>query len=224
MEGGAASPRGTPRTAALEIKEQLTAMSKVDVAKLAKKLQLDEDTVLDEAEDKETEEEAKAFLVGAILDEMEIGGRLHKLGFGKLKKHAAAFGSLSKERVKSATSVASDKKAAVLRLIFDDAVAQAGVTSAGSLTASAALATKGFHSLAPEERQPIVQQALDDKRPGKWTVKQPLGKGGQAMVFHIVPTATDDASSGGGGKAKVRDRAFKVVPYADVVSKGKLER
>ena len=44
------------------------------------------------------------------------------------------------------------------------------------------------------------------------------------MVFHIVPTATDDASSGAGGKAKVKDRAFKVVPYADVVSKGKLER
>ena len=194
------------------------SMGKVGVQKLAESIKLDEDTV-DEAED---EEDPKAFLIEHILEMLEA---LSRMKFVALKNKAKEEFQVTQEQIKKVTSDAEDKKAAVIRLIFDQAVAQAGgpggATVSGSLTASeATLRAQGFASLPAEERQQILQDALEERRKGQWVILRPLGKGGQAMVYHIAPVTTATAGSSG----TRMERAFKVVPYVDVEMKGKLER
>ncbi len=110
--------------------QQLRGMSKQDMSTFAEILGLDEDTVIDVAEDKESEEEAKDFLAQEILREIDIGGELYRQGIKQVKERAKSLG-LSKDEIKEATSGAEDKKEAVLRLIFEKINKQAGITTAG---------------------------------------------------------------------------------------------
>eukprot|EP01046_Picozoa_sp_COSAG06_P011318 COSAG06_NODE_642_length_13482_cov_21.927296_16_plen_611_part_00 len=207
--------------------ERLASMSKPLLDQFAEKLSLDD--AIDEAEDMEGTEDKKAFLLTTIVDELQPGGKLHKAGIKAIKDKAADLG-LSADQIKEASRGAEDRKAAVLQLIFDTIAAEisgggAGGTASGSLTASeATLQAQGFSSLSAEQRQQIVQEALDGKRQGQWQTLKPLGKGGQAMVYHITPAATATAGSSPRGSGSRVDRAFKVVPYVGVDTKGKLER
>eukprot|EP01046_Picozoa_sp_COSAG06_P019160 COSAG06_NODE_1358_length_9722_cov_18.463473_1_plen_879_part_10 len=124
-----ASPRAAGARDQLDFKEPLEAMTKVDVDSFAEHLGLDEETILDVAEDKDTEEDAKSFLIGAILDELQAGGALYSSGMGAVKKRARDLG-LSADAIKAASTGASDKKAAILRLIFDEVVTKAGIVVA----------------------------------------------------------------------------------------------
>jgi hypothetical protein len=214
--------------AASPFAERLASMSKPLLDQFAEKLSLDD--AIDEAEDMEgSTEEKKAFLLTTIVDELQPGGKLHKAGIKAIKDKAADLG-LSADQIKEASRGAEDRKAAVLQLIFDTIAAEisgggAGGTASGSLTASeATLQAQGFSSLSAEQRQQIVQEALDGKRQGQWQTLKPLGKGGQAMVYHITPAATATAGSSPRGSGSQMERAFKVVPYVGVDTKGKLER
>eukprot|EP01046_Picozoa_sp_COSAG06_P107990 COSAG06_NODE_54363_length_295_cov_0.586735_1_plen_92_part_10 len=91
------------------------SMGKVGVQKLAESIKLDEDTV-DEAED---EEDPKAFLIEHILEMLEAVSRMK---FVALKNKAKEEFQVTQEQIKKVTSDAEDKKAAVIRLIFDQAV------------------------------------------------------------------------------------------------------
>jgi hypothetical protein len=196
-------------------------MSKAQVDSFAEKLGLDEDTVLDVAED---EDDPKAFLTGHILDKLDA---LSKEKFPALKKSAKEDFKLTPEQIKEAHAGAEDKKAAVLQLIFATVSAEVGTGGnvSGSLTASeATLRAQGFAALPADQRQQIVQEALDGKRQGQWQILKPLGNGGQAMVYHITPAATAAAGSSPRGSGSQMERAFKVVPYVGVDTKGKLER
>ncbi len=109
---------------------QLDAMSKAQVDSFAERLGLDEDTVLDVAED---EDDPKAFLTGHILDKLDA---LSKEKFPALKKSAKEDFKLTPEQIKEAHTGAEDKKAAVLQLIF--ATISAEVGGAGSPQPAAA--------------------------------------------------------------------------------------
>jgi hypothetical protein len=114
----------TPSIDLADYERQLETMSKVDVARLAKTLKLDEETVLDEAEDVD---EPHAFLTGHILDKLQS---LSALKFGPLKRGAKQEFNLSAEQIEAVTDDSENKKGAVLRLIFDQALVQAGVVLA----------------------------------------------------------------------------------------------
>lgn len=107
-------------------KQQLRGMSKQDVSKFAETLGLDEDAVIDVAEDKDSDEEAKEFLTEEILREIDTGGQLYQQGIKRVKDRAKALG-LSTDEIKEATSGADDKKEAVLRLIFQKIKSEAGI-------------------------------------------------------------------------------------------------
>ena len=140
-------------------------MSKVSVAKLADKLQLDETTVLDEAEDAD---DAKAFLSGHIIDKLQA---MAALTFVLMKKAAKEEFELTKEQIKSATDDAADKKAALLRLIFDEAAALAQDSS--RLSAAGCLPEPA--STAP------ARDSLDPDR-ANINLEEKLGSGGFADV------------------------------------------
>eukprot|EP01043_Picozoa_sp_COSAG02_P058565 COSAG02_NODE_7310_length_3070_cov_26.598788_2_plen_801_part_01 len=125
--GGGGSSSATISSATVDsFEEELSAMTKVDVDAFAEHLGLDEETILYVAEDKDTEEETKSFLVAAILDELQVGGALYTQGIAAVKKRAKAFG-LSTEAIKAASTGKVDKKASLLRLIFDEIKRQAGI-------------------------------------------------------------------------------------------------
>ena len=80
-----------------------------------------------------------------------------------------------------------------------------------SASDAAVLATN-FQNLEPEVRKKEVAAALQEHKPDHWTLDEPLGKGGQGLVFR----ATSD-----GGAAQ---HAVKVVPFSNVEHQKKLER
>ena len=117
----------------------LAAMSKPQVDSFAERLGLDEDTVLDVAED---EDDPKAFLTGHILRKLEL---LATEKFAALKKSARDDYNLSAEQIKQAHSGSDDKKAAVLQLIFVTIATEVGrpLLASGPLGAPLALPVSG---------------------------------------------------------------------------------
>ena len=69
-----------------------------------------------------------------------------------------------------------------------------------------------FQNQPPEVRKQEVAAALQEQKPDHWTLGEPLGKGGQGLVFR--------ASSEGG----TVHQAVKVVPFSDAETQKKLER
>ena len=79
-------------------------------------------------------------------------------------------------------------------------------------SSDAAMLATNFQNLEPEVRKKEVAAALQEHKPDHWTLDEPLGKGGQGLVFR----ATSD-----GGAAQ---NAVKVVPFSNVEHQKKLER
>ena len=69
-----------------------------------------------------------------------------------------------------------------------------------------------FQNQPPEVRKKEVAAALEKHKPGHWTLGEPLGKGGQGLVFRV-------ASEG-----DTAHHAVKVVPFSDAEAQKKLER
>ena len=86
-----------------------------------------------------------------------------------------------------------------------------GSTLMRSASDAAMLATN-FQNLEPEVRKKEVGAALQGHKPDHWTLGEPLGKGGQGLVFR----AASEAGS--------VHHAVKVVPYSNVEHMKKLER
>jgi serine/threonine protein kinase len=117
--------------------EALLPLSKVDLDQLAEALQLEED-VLDEVEDLASEAAQKHLLRQCIVDLLGPSGSLYSSGFKQVKARAKELG-LSSEQIKAATVGMADKRAAVLRLILEDALRRAGGRGEGGVPASSTL-------------------------------------------------------------------------------------
>lgn len=159
------------------ISEALSALGKLDLDKLAEALQLEEE-LLDEAEDQESEEAQKAFLRQCIVDLLGSGGSLAGSGFARIKARAKELG-LSTEQIKTVTADAADKKSAVLRLIFDDALLRAKVavsTPAGS------------------SRPSVVDSTLPDGSTIEIMEDEVLGAGGGGLVTAALMTRRSGAT------------------------------